>query len=300
MAFLELAHILWEATKPTFVLTGNKSVTRFFQTEAIPPALWNACDFVLQSNFKKAHIAESINTAAGFLSRLELKVTEKIRPKIREDNQTTPIEVTTSSSDVADEKQILFTQADKNDKSEEQILERKEQYTQNECEAMGSKWRTTIFENKCERIHKDRRKHYVVIHEYNQSKCPYTNRARCQSCAENIKMKILGQPHDEVLMVTDSRYKIYKTNEDRIIPKDGLFFRKSFGETGSVKYYQILIPKQLVDEVLCSLHRDFAKHSGIAETIIAYREKLFSKIGAVNQGAGHVMWAMYQRIPNWP
>ena len=39
MAFLEFAHILWEATKPTIVLTDNKSVTRFFQTKAIPPAL---------------------------------------------------------------------------------------------------------------------------------------------------------------------------------------------------------------------------------------------------------------------
>ena len=83
MAFLEFAHILWEATKPTIVLTDNKSVTRFFQTKAIPPALWNACDYVLQFNFKFAHIAGSVNTAADFLSRLELKVTEKIRLKIR-------------------------------------------------------------------------------------------------------------------------------------------------------------------------------------------------------------------------
>ena len=103
IAFLEFAHILWEATKPTIVLTDNKSVARFFQTKAIPPALWNACDYVLQFNFKIAHIAGSVNTAADFLSRLELKVTEKIRLKIREDIHTTPIEVNTSSSDVADE-----------------------------------------------------------------------------------------------------------------------------------------------------------------------------------------------------
>ena len=44
MAFLEFAHILWEATNPTIVLTDNKSVTRFLQTKAIPPALWTACD----------------------------------------------------------------------------------------------------------------------------------------------------------------------------------------------------------------------------------------------------------------
>ena len=82
MAILEIAHILWEATKPTIVLTDNKSVTRFFQTKAIPPALWNACDYLLQFNVKIAHIARSVNTAADFLSRLEIKVTEKISLKI--------------------------------------------------------------------------------------------------------------------------------------------------------------------------------------------------------------------------
>ena len=90
---------------------------------------------------------------------------------------------------------------------------------------------------------------------------------------KNMKLKILGQPYDEVLIMTDSRYKNYKATEDRIIPKDGLLFRKYFGETGSVKYYQSLIPKQLVKEVLRSLHREFGKHPGIFKTIIAYREK---------------------------
>ena len=52
---------------------------------------------------------------------------------------------------------------------------------------------------------------------------------------KNMKLKILGQPYDEILMITDSRYKNYKANEDRIILKDGLLFRKYFGETGTVK-----------------------------------------------------------------
>ena len=108
MAFLEFAHILRGTTKPTIVLTDNKSVTLFFQTKAIPPSLWNACDYVLQFNFKIAHIAGSVNIAADLLSWLELKVTERIRLKIREVVQTTPIEVTTSSSDVADEEQFFF------------------------------------------------------------------------------------------------------------------------------------------------------------------------------------------------
>ena len=73
---------------------------------------------MLQFNFKIAHIAGSVNTAAEFLSILELKVTEKIHLKIREDVQTTPIEVTTSSSDVADEEQFFFTQPDSQDETE--------------------------------------------------------------------------------------------------------------------------------------------------------------------------------------
>ena len=41
--------------------------------------------------------------------------------------QTTPIEVTTFSSDVADEEQFFFTHTDNQDETEEQILQRKEQ-----------------------------------------------------------------------------------------------------------------------------------------------------------------------------
>ena len=92
---------------------------------------------------------------------------------------------------------------------------------------------------------------------------------------KNMKLKILDQPYDEVLIMTDSRYKNYKANEDRIIFKDGLLYRQYFRETGSVKYYQILNPKQVVKEVLRSLHGEFGKHPGIFKTIIAYREKYF-------------------------
>ena len=274
MAFLEFAHILWEATKPTIVLTDNKSVTRFFQTKAIPPALWNACDYVLQFNFKIAHIAGSVNTAADFLSRLELKVTEKIRLKIPEDIQTTPIEVTTSSSDVADEEQIFFTSADDAKESEEQTLERKEQSRQN-----AKQWAAN------EELHalKTSVKEFTKIDgnttSYSMHGIKTTARIQVEQDVDlvlkNLKLKILGQPFDEVLIMTDSRYKNYKANEDRIILKDGLFYRKYFGETGSVKYYQILIPKHLVKEVLRSLHGEFGRHPGIFKTIIACREKYY-------------------------
>ena len=274
MAFLEFAHILWEATKPTIVLTDNKSVTRFFQTKAIPPALWNACDYVLQFNFKIAHIAGSVNTAADFLSRLELKVTGKICLKIREDIQTTPIEVTTSSSDVADEEHIFFTHADDAKESEEQTLERKQQSGQN-----AKQWAANEELPALKTSVKEFTKIDGNTTSYSMNSIKATARIRVEHDVDlvlkNLKLKILGQPFDEVLIMADSRYKHYKTNEDRIIPKDGLLYRKYFGETGSVKYYQILIPKQLVKEVLRSLHGEFGKHPGIFKTIIACREKYY-------------------------
>ena len=77
-AFLEFSHILWETTIPTLVLIDNRSVTRFFQTKTTPPALWNACDHVLQFKFRIMHVTGSQNTAADFLSRLELTPKEKV------------------------------------------------------------------------------------------------------------------------------------------------------------------------------------------------------------------------------
>ena len=274
MAFLEFAHILWEATKPTIVLTDNKSVTRFFQTKAIPPALWNACHYVLQFNFKIAHIAGSVNTAADFLSRLELKVTEKIRLKIREDIQATPIEVTTSSSDVVDEKQVFFTHADDGQESEKQTLERKEQSRQN-----AKHWAANEESPALKTSVKEFTKIDGNTTSYSINGIKAKARIRIEQDVDlvlkNMKLKTLGQPYDEALIVIDSQYKNYKANEDRIILKDGLLYRKYFGETGSVKYYQILIPKQLVKEVLRSLHGEFGRHQGISKTIIAYREKYY-------------------------
>ena len=279
MAFLEIAHILWETSKPTIVLTDNKSVTRFFQTKAIPPSLWNACDYVLQFNFKIAHIAGSVNTAADFRSRLELKVTEKIHLKIREDVQTTPIEVSTSSSDVADEEQFFFTQPDSQDETEEQILQKKKQSQKNAAEWVANQELSSL---------KPSIKEFTKIDgnttSYSINGIKASARIRVEQDADlvfkNLKLKILGQPHDDVLLATDRRYKHYKANEDRIILKDGLLFRKYYGETGSVKYYQILTPKQLVNEVLRNLHGEFGKHPGITKTIVAYREKYYYPIMA--------------------
>ena len=105
-AFMESSHILWGSSKPTIVLTDNKSVTRFFQTKMIPPSLLNACDFVLQFHFKIAHVPGRMNAAADFLCRLDISPKEKVLLQIREDIQTTPIQENIQSSDIHEEDQF--------------------------------------------------------------------------------------------------------------------------------------------------------------------------------------------------
>ena len=54
------------------------------------------------------HLEGSQNTAANFLSRIELTPKEKVQLKLRDDILTTPIVVNLQTTDVADE-ELLFS-----------------------------------------------------------------------------------------------------------------------------------------------------------------------------------------------
>ena len=225
-AFLEFANILWETTKPKIILKDNKSVTPFFQTKAIPPSLWNACDSVLQFNFKIAHIAGSVNTAADFFSRLELIVTEKIRLKVREDVQTTPIEVTTSSSDVAKEEQLFFAQPDGEEETEKQSFGLEKRQSRKEA----IEWVAHEEPSSSQPSIKEFKKVDGNTTLYSLHGVRAIARIRVEQVIDlvlkNLKLKILVQCYDEVLLTTDKQFKHYKAIEDLIILKEGLLFRK--------------------------------------------------------------------------
>ena len=108
---------MWGSTYSVIVFTDNRSVTRFFQAKLIPPALWNACDYVLQYNFVIAHVAGSMNTAAAFLSRTEVNPIEKLEMSIRNDIQTKAIEVNIQSSGIGEEEQIYILPDDELDEN---------------------------------------------------------------------------------------------------------------------------------------------------------------------------------------
>ena len=152
----------------------------------------------MQFNFKIAHLAGSVKTAADFLSTLELKVTENIRLKIREDIQTTTFEVTPSSSDVADEEQFFFTRADNFDESEQQTLKRKKTIQEN-----ARQWVANEEPSSLKTSVKDFTKIDGNTTSYSMNKIKANARVRVEQnvdlVLEIIKLKNLGQPHDEVL-----------------------------------------------------------------------------------------------------
>ena len=180
--------------------------------------------------------------------------------------------MTISSSDVADEEQFFFTQADYENESEERTLEPKEKSRQNakQCVTIEEPPSLKTFVKEFTKIDENTTSYFINGIKAN-------GQIRVEQDVDpdltNPKLKNLGQPHDEVLNMTDRRCKHYMANEDRNLLKDGLLVRKYFGETGDVKYYQILIPKQIVDEVLRSLHREFGKHPGITKLINGYNEE---------------------------
>ena len=308
---MEYSHILWGSSKPTIVLTDNKSVTRFFQTKMIPPSLWNACDFVLQFHFKIAHVPGRMNTAADFLSRLDINPKEKVLLQIREDIQTTPIQVNIQSSDIHEEDQFYFLPEDDSE-TEEDIWERKqrarkkiynpqEQPTDSQIDTTEPSSQTENLPLVCNNIQDPEQERRRQLH--NETNFPRSLRPHQDPdpVLRNLKLKILKEPYDTQLLNDDPSATKYLAQEDRIIIKDGLLYRQYFGDTGKVKYLQALLPQQLVDEFIQQHYGKYGKHPGVAKTIQQCREKYYFP-GLAARIASHIAHCMEcaqtKRTPN--
>ena len=268
-AFLKYSHFLWETTIPTLVLIDNRSVTRFFQTKTTPPALWNACDYVLQFKFRIMHVAGSQNTAADFLSRLELTPKEKVQLKLRDDILTSPIEVNLQSSDVADE-ELLFFLPDEEEESEEEIFARKALSKRRAIDEHEKELSTKVTE-----VIKTSLNSAVYSFGAIKENARIRNEQDADPLLEALKQRISHEEYDKHLHKTEPRGRNLLRLLERIIIKDGVLMRKYYGEDRSVTHNQIIIPKHLVPELLSTLHGKTNKHPGITKMIQEWRAKYY-------------------------
>ena len=265
-AFKEFGHIFWGTPKPVIILTDNKSVTRFFQTKIIPPTLWNACDYVMQFSFTIAHIPGKNNTAADYLSRLEICPKEKLILRIREDISTTPIELNVQSAGVPEEEQIFYT--DDDEETEEQIWKRKQDARSNPTNQPPdilldhlSTHDNTQFQT--QNIQKLAKPTTMAIEQQNDL------------ILHQLRLKLQKEEYSETILQQDSRYRHYCRQIDRLSVHDDIIFRDYYDETGSVQFRQALLPKHLVTELLQSLHGSANKHPGISKMLHEIRRKYY-------------------------
>ena len=269
MAFEEFGHIFWGATKPVISMTNSKSVTRFFQLKMIPPPLWNACDFVLQFNLTIAHFPGKMNTAADFLSRLEMDPNEEITLKIREDIPTKPIEVNIVSTGIAQEEPVFFDRTDQQETTEKEVWTRKEE-VRNAIPHDPAVIKVSCYY--ANDLHKDTS--FVNIAQMTKP-----SRILIEQDSDptllNFKRQMLGLPIDEQLLLNDARYMLYSRNKKRIIIKDDILYRQYYNDIGEVSHLQVLLPGQLLKVLSQSLHGTAGKHPGISKMMQEIRQKYY-------------------------
>ena len=207
----------------------------------IPPTLWNACDYVIQFHFTIAHIPGINNTAAEYLSRLEVSPKEKSILRNREDIPTTPIELHFQSAGVTEEEQIFYTKDD--DETEEQIWQRKKQARNNPINRLPD----NSFENFT--THSSNYQHLSICQKLaiiNTVAMEQNNDVTLQQ----LKLKIQKEEYSETILIQGTRYQHYLRQLDRMSIQDEIITRQYYDETGNVKYNQVLLPKHLVTELL--------------------------------------------------
>ena len=270
-AFVEFGHLMWGSTFPVIVFTDNRSVTQFFQAKLIPPALWNACDYVLQYNFVIAHVSGSMNTAADFLSRTEVNPIEKLEMNIRNDIQTKAIEVNIQSTGIVEEKQIYILT---DDEIEENQLWQEKLNVRNQAQ---------------NETHNEQENSVTELQNFHKptsglntcSECHFKDYARIRLEQNNdivlrsLRAKLEGDPFDENDLASDYRYQYYLQNITRIEIKDEVLTRRYYTNTGTTSHYQILLPVQLLEELLQALHGHNSNHPGITKMIQEVRQKYY-------------------------
>ena len=212
-----------------------------------------------------------MNTAADFLSRAETNPTEKLERDIRNDVTTQAIEVNIQSTGVAEEETLYLLPEES--LTEQQLWEEKETLRK------AAKVEThNDPENEVSEFQSFHRPTDGAI-EYREGHFKDNAKIRLEQnndqVLRNLRYKIEGEPYDETEFTKDYRYKHYLQNIMRIEIRQDVLTRKYYNDTGMISNYQILLPKQLLDEFLHALHGHNANHPGITKMIQEARQKYY-------------------------
>ena len=197
----------------------------------IAPALWNACDYVLQYNFVIAHVAGTMNTAAAFLSRTEVDPTEKLEMTIRNDIHTEAIEVNIQSFCIVKEEQIYVLLDDELD--ENQIWEEKQNNRNQAQTETHNDPENAVSE--LQQFHKPASGLISCSSGYFKDNARISLEQNNDIVLRNFRAKTVGNSFIENELASDNRYQHYLQNITRIEIKQEVLTRKYYTDTGTTK-----------------------------------------------------------------
>ena len=274
LAFETFEHYLWGVSnKPIIVLTDNKSVTKFFQAKVIPGNLWNAVDYVLSFNFVIGQIPGKPNVAAEYLSRINLNLATKMKFKL--ENQIPVKKINISFQKNTPKNQLCHLAPIEDNQTIKDnfqiptiVIENEESESETMIDEFTSK---ESLINSLDTTN--------PLDEMNlESKLTPLNLEREQMKDLDIQKAIVWIKEKIRPDTTYSSYDCQKYHKqlNRLIVDYGIRYRKSFDHTGRNFTKQIVVPRQLREELLFRIHNSKLKgHLGITKTITEFRKKSY-------------------------
>ena len=212
-----------------------------------------------------------MNTAADFLSRTEVNPTEKLEMTLRNDIHTKAIEVNIQSSGIVEEEQIYILPDDEVDENQfwqekHNVREQAQNETHNEPENDV---------NELQQFHKPTSGLISCSSGHFKDNARIRLEQNNDVVLRNLRAKLEGNPFDENELALDHRYQHYLQKITRIEIKQEVLTRRYYTDTGITSHYQILLPKQLLEEFLHALHGHNSNHPGITKKIQESRQKYY-------------------------
>ena len=288
------SHFIWGAEKPVIILTDNKSLTSFFQSKSLHPALWNFMDRVIAYNIVLAHIPSRANAAADFLSRMQTDPSQSLELQLLDSVPMKQIEIDMKAK--TPDASMLMIEASEHTPHDDttnkllspellQTLQSNAQLQQlipNLKDLLESASQDSISEI-CVIRRAPEFNSIQQVDPLNYFEVNSTNTKRLDIQAEQRKDPVIQKVIDWIekgctddLTYASFELKKYYKHLDRLQIRKGILFRKFFDDVGKVSNLQVCIPKHLRKEVVYRIHNSpTGGHIGIVRTAKEFRKRFY-------------------------
>ena len=202
-----------------------------------------------------------MNTAANFLSRTGIIPTKKLEMNLRNETQTKAIEVNIQSSGIAEAEQTYFLFGDETDE--------KTNWDQIDTVRINHKQNNEL-ENEVTELQHFHKPTAVTVN-YREGHFRDNAKIRLEQnndpVLQTLRAEIEGEQFEETAFTGVNRYPHYLRNMLCLKIRQDISAQKYYNDTGQISHYQIILPKQLLDESLIALHGNNANRPDTTKLI---------------------------------